>query len=111
MKLANEMDDSSAPKKLKFCINSLLNDKFLDWSKLKAIADDKINLNKKIKTCFQKGRKHCGISKKCWLTAFSPIPTMFSKDFSIEVMKKSGLCGTELSRSMDVQLNGEMLPQ
>ena len=25
------------------CFNSLLNDKFLDWSKLKAFTDDKIN--------------------------------------------------------------------
>ena len=32
-----------------FFFNSLPNDKiFLDWSKLKAFADDKINVNKKI---------------------------------------------------------------
>ena len=29
--------------------NSLPNDKILDWSKFKAIADDKINVNKKLK--------------------------------------------------------------
>ena len=28
-------------------LNSLPNDKILDWSKLKAFADDKINVNKK----------------------------------------------------------------
>ena len=30
-------------------INSLPNDKFLDWSKLKAFADDKINVTEKPK--------------------------------------------------------------
>ena len=29
--------------------NSLPNDKILDWSKLKAFADDKINMNEKLK--------------------------------------------------------------
>ena len=29
--------------------NSLPNDKFLDWSKLKALADDKINVTEKLK--------------------------------------------------------------
>ena len=29
--------------------NSLPNDKILDWSKLKAFADDKINVNEKLK--------------------------------------------------------------
>ena len=29
--------------------NSLPNDKTLDWSKLKAFADDKINVNQKLK--------------------------------------------------------------
>ena len=32
--------------------NSLPNDKILDWSKLKAFADNKINLNKKSKLVF-----------------------------------------------------------
>ena len=31
------------------------------------------------KLCFEKGRKHCGKRRKCWLPAFSPFPTMFSK--------------------------------
>ena len=30
-------------------LNSLPNDKILDWSKFKALADDKINLNQKLK--------------------------------------------------------------
>ena len=31
------------------CINSLPNDKILDWSKFKAFADDKINVNEQLK--------------------------------------------------------------
>ena len=34
-------------------------DKILDQSKLKAIADDKMN-DRKIEIWFSKGRKHCG---------------------------------------------------
>ena len=33
-------------------VNSLPNDKILDWSKLKAIADDKINTTEKLKFVF-----------------------------------------------------------
>ena len=41
---------------------------------------------------FGKGRKHCGKRRKCWLPAFSPFPTMFSKALN----SKLGLCGKEL---------------
>ena len=37
-----------------FNFNSLPNDKILDWSKLKAFADDKMNVNQKLK--FDTGR-------------------------------------------------------
>ena len=37
--------------------------------------------------CFGKGRKHCGKRRKCWLTAFSPFPTMYSKGFFHRVIK------------------------
>ena len=33
------------------------------------------------------GRKHCGKSRKCWLPAFSPFPTFFSKGFFLRVVK------------------------
>ena len=32
-------------------------------------------------------RKHCGKRRKCWLPAFSPFPTMFSKGFFFRVVK------------------------
>ena len=68
-------------------LNFLPNDKMLDWSKLKAFADDKINVNEKSEIWFGKGRKHCGKRRKCWLPAFSPIPTMFSKSFLPKIVK------------------------
>ena len=78
-------------------LNPLPRDKILDWSRLKAFADDKINLNEKNQTLFGKGRKHCGKRKKCCLPAFSPFTTMFSKAFFILGGLKSVLCGKELS--------------
>ena len=32
-------------------------------------------------------RKQFGKRRKCWLPAFSPFPTMFSKDFFLRVVK------------------------
>ena len=61
--------------------NALPNNKFLDWSKLKAFADHKINLTEKQQIFFGIGRKHCGKRRKYWFPAFSPIPSMFSKGF------------------------------
>ena len=55
--------------------NSLPNYKIFDRSKLKAFADDKINVTEKSKFVF--GR----------VPAFSPFPVMFSKDFFLRVVK------------------------
>ena len=41
-------------------INSLPNDKFLDWSKLRVFADDKINVIKKLKFVFAQVEKIVG---------------------------------------------------
>ena len=61
--------------------------KILDWSKLKAFADNKTNVTEKTEICFGKGRKHSGKRRKCWLPAFSPFSTMFSKGFFLGVVK------------------------
>ena len=45
------------------------------------------NKFEKIKTYFEKDRKHCGKRRKCWLPAFSTFPTIFSKAFSLGVVK------------------------
>ena len=58
-----------------------------DRSKLKKSEYNKINVTEKKNFCFGKGRKHCGKRRKCWLPAFSPFPTMFSKAFFLRVVK------------------------
>ena len=72
-------------------INSLPNNKILDWSKLKAFADDKIKLTKKSKLVSGRVENIVGkgenVVKKCWLPAFSSSPTIFRKRFSVEVVK------------------------
>ena len=57
---------------------------FLEWSKLKASADEKKN-DSKIKFCFGKSRKkHCGKRRKCCLPAVSPIPTNVFKSLHFQ---------------------------
>ena len=51
----------------------------------------------KIKISFGKGRKHCGKRRKCWLPAFSPFPTLFSKRLPFQGRWKSGSCGKGLT--------------
>ena len=60
-----------------FGIKSLPNDKFLDWSKLKAFADDKRIKTQKLKFMSERVENIVGKGKKYCLLAFSPIPTMF----------------------------------
>ena len=46
---------------------------------MKALANDKIDVTKKIGMCFGKGEKTLGeMGKKCWLPGLSPFPTIFS---------------------------------
>ena len=66
-------------------LTSLPNNKFVDYSRLKGFADEKINVTKKL-NCVQKGRKHCEKRTKCWLQAFSPFPTMFSRGIFFRVV-------------------------
>ena len=66
--------------------NSLPN-KIFDWFKLKAFADEKMNMTRKIENGFGKCRKHCGKRRKCWLPAFSPFSTMFQKSLFLRVVK------------------------
>ena len=63
------------------CLNPFPSDKILDFSKLKAFADDKIHVGQKLlwdeyKTFVGKGEK-----------AFSPFPTMFSTALFFRVVK------------------------
>ena len=51
--------------------------------------------NQKIEICFKKGRKLCERRRKCWLPAFSPFPTMFSKG-SCHMVVKSWDCVVQI---------------
>ena len=68
-------------KTLKFSLNSLPINKILNWSKFKALADDKINVTLELKLVFRWVENIFGKGKKCWLPAFFPFPKMFSKAF------------------------------
>ena len=65
-------------------INSLPNDKIFDWSKLKTVADDKINMSEKFKICFGKGRKIVGKGENAGDQSFLPVPLMLSKKLLIQ---------------------------
>ena len=73
-----------------FNFNSLPNNKFLDWSKLKAFADEKFNITQTLK--FVLGRVE-NFVRKCWLPPFSPFPTMFSKGYYLRVVKTMDCLG------------------
>ena len=60
-------------------MGSLSNDKFLDWSKKQSIGRRQNKCKLKTEILIGVGRKHCGKRRKCWLPAFSPLPTMFQK--------------------------------
>ena len=70
-----------------FFFNSLSYDNFLDFSKLKAFADDNINMAEKLKFVFGRVENRLGKRRKCWLPAFSPFPTLFSKIYSSGSLK------------------------
>ena len=91
-------------------VNTLPNDKILDWSKLKTSADENINMTEKVKFVLGtvenvvRKRRKCwlpafspfhtmveNVVRKCWLPAFSPFHTMFSKGFLYRVVKSQNL--------------------
>ena len=54
----------------------------LDLTKFKAFADNKITLIQKLKFILERVENIVGSNRiKCWLPAFHPFPTMFSKGF------------------------------
>ena len=64
--------------------NSLPNDKFLDWFKLKAFADDKIKGREKLK--FDLGRVENIVGENAVYYHFLLFSTMFSKGFLYTVI-------------------------
>ena len=63
--------------------------KILDQTKLKAFADDKLNVAKMVISVFHRvenvgnGRKYFGNRRKCLLPASTLLPKVFSKAFLI----------------------------
>ena len=73
--------------------NAVPNRNFFDRSQLKAFADNENKCNLKKEILFGMGGKHCGKRRKCWLPAFSPFPTMFSKAFFSRGVKSRDCVG------------------
>ena len=68
-------------------IYSLLHDNILDWTKLKAFSDDEIRASQKMKFMTVRVENIAGKGRKCWLSAFSPFPKMFSRAFFLRAVK------------------------
>ena len=58
--------------------NSLPNNKILDWSKLKAFADDKINVTEKLKFLLERVENIVRIEENAGNQHFLLFPTTFS---------------------------------
>ena len=57
-----------------FLLNPFPNDKSSDVTKLKAFAEDKIEVVKVKISVFDRVENTVGKRRKCWLPAFSPFP-------------------------------------
>ena len=58
-------------------INFFSNDKILDTTKLKAVADDNLNIAKMTISLFDRAENTEEKRRKCWLPAFSSFPSVF----------------------------------
>ena len=67
--------------------NSLPNDKIFGFVQIEGICRQQNKCDLKIGNYLGKGRKPCVQRRKCWLPAFSPFPTMFSKGYFVRVVK------------------------
>ena len=71
-------------------INSLPNDKFSDWSKLKGFADDKINVTEKLKFVLGKIENIVGKGENAGYQHFLLFPRCFQKA-SCSMLLKVGI--------------------
>ena len=67
--------------------NSLPNDKILDQSKLKALADDTINVNQELKLVLARVENILGKGENAGYQHFLLFPKMFSKASFLRVVK------------------------
>ena len=68
-------------------LNSLPNDEILDWSEFKALADDKINVNKKLKFGLGRVENIVGKGENAGNQHFLLFPQCFLKLLFPEVLK------------------------
>ena len=68
-------------------INPLPNDKFLDWSKLKAVADDKSNVAAKLKFVLGRVENIVGKGENAGYQHFLLFPQCFQKASLLGVVK------------------------
>ena len=74
--------------------NSLPNDKILDWSKLKAFADNKINVTEKLNFLLERVENIVGKGENAGYQHFLLFPQCFQQD-PYTGRSKLGLCGKE----------------
>ena len=58
--------------------------------------------DRKLKFVLGRVEKHCGKRRKCWLPAFSPFSTMFSKGFFSKVVKSRDCVVKTLMKNVEV---------
>ena len=81
---------AAPPQKKTF--NPFPHDRILDQTKLKAFADDKLNVTKMIISGFDRVENIVG-KEKLLVQAISPFPTMFLKDFFPRGVKRCHCVG------------------
>ena len=72
---------------LTFMANSLPNDKILDWSKIKALADGKINVVEELKFVSETVENIVGKGENAGYQHFLLFPQHFQKSFQLGVVK------------------------
>ena len=77
-------------------LNSVPNDKILDLYKLKAFADNYLNVNQKLKFALRSLENIVGKGENAGYQHFLLFPQCFQKAFSLGSLN-SGLCGKELN--------------
>ena len=70
-----------------YSVNSLLNDKMLDWSKFKAFADDRIKVNEQLKFGLGRVEYILGKGESAGYQHFLLFPECFQKPPSLRSLK------------------------
>ena len=68
-------------------VNSIPNDKILDWSKLKVFADDKISVNEKLKFGLERVENIVGKGENAGYQHFFLFPQCFQKGLHLKIVK------------------------